>query len=132
LSGEKEGKSPKGVMGLLFRLMRGRLKYRPVKADILLNDGDIIGDYQVVHCPGHTEGSIALYHPTDTIFVGDALRVDLKGNPGPPRSGVTPNMRQAMDSVKKISQLEFNTMLPGHVVPVTSGASHRVKASFAA
>jgi len=45
---------------------------RPVKADILLEDGDKIGDYQVIHTPGHTSGSICLYNPNNKVlFVGD-------------------------------------------------------------
>ena len=45
---------------------------RPVKADILLEDGGKIGDYQVIHTPGHTSGSICLYNPNNKVlFVGD-------------------------------------------------------------
>ena len=128
LAGEKEGKRMKGITGLLFRLMRSRMKYQHLKADTLLKDGDVIGGYQVIHCPGHTEGSIVLYHPKDVIFVGDVLRCDDKGNPVLPRRRMTLDIAQATDSVKKISQLEFNVMLPGHGEPVVNEASRMVKA----
>lgn len=127
LAGEKEGKRMKGITALLFRFMRRRMKYQHLKADMLLKDGDVIGGYQVIHCPGHTEGSIALYHPKDVIFVGDVLSCDDKGNPVLPRRQMTIDLAQATDSVKKISRLEFSVMLPGHGYPMTNEASRKVR-----
>jgi glyoxylase-like metal-dependent hydrolase (beta-lactamase superfamily II) len=50
--------------------------------DIALKDGDTIealGGLQVIHVPGHTPGSIALYQPDQRImFFGDVIR----NNPG--------------------------------------------------
>lgn len=33
---------------------------KPVEPEILLQDGDVIGKYQVIHTPGHSPGSICL------------------------------------------------------------------------
>ncbi|HOJ43650.1 MAG TPA: MBL fold metallo-hydrolase, partial [Syntrophorhabdaceae bacterium] len=57
-------------------------------ADILVRDGDhiIIGNtsLKVIHTPGHSPGSISLYHngivfTGDTLFVGGVGRTDLAG-----------------------------------------------------
>lgn len=127
LSGAKSLKKPRGILAPLFGIVRKLIRLQPVKADIILKDGDTIGGYRVVHCPGHTAGSIALYRPGDLIFVGDALRSDSRGNPRLPSSLLSGDMAQALDSVKKISSLEFGILLPGHGAPVIKDASGRVK-----
>jgi glyoxylase-like metal-dependent hydrolase (beta-lactamase superfamily II) len=124
LSGEAKGRKPRTP---LFWLISKMMRLPPVKADVILKDSDMIGDYRVVHCPGHTGGSIALYHSPDIIFVGDALRSDKLGNPLPPSKMMSADMAQAVDSAKKIANLEFSVLLPGHGAPVTEEASHKVK-----
>lgn len=127
LSGDMKTKKARGVLVPLFWLMSKMMQMPRVKADVILKDGDMIGDYRVVHSPGHTGGSIALYRSPDVIFVGDALRSDKLGNPRPPSKMMSADMAQAMDSVKKIANLEFNVLLPGHSAPVTEKASRKVK-----
>lgn len=101
-------------------------KFEP---DILLKEGDMkIGDltFQVIHTPGHSPGSVSLYW-TDkrVLFTGDVVfhqgvgRTDLPGGSGEDMKG----------SIKKISQLEVDHLLPGHG-GVISGAD-LVKANFA-
>ena len=130
LSGEMRMKRPKGILMPLFWLMSKMIRFHLMKPDVMLKDGDIIGDYKVVHCPGHTGGSISLYHLPDIIFVGDALRSDGKGNPLLPSSVMSLDMVQAIDSVKKISNLEFSVLLPGHGTPVIKEASRKVRNLF--
>jgi hydroxyacylglutathione hydrolase len=57
-------------------------------ADIVVRDGDIISlgetSLEVIHTPGHSPGSISLYHngivfTGDTLFVGAVGRTDLPG-----------------------------------------------------
>jgi glyoxylase-like metal-dependent hydrolase (beta-lactamase superfamily II) len=54
--------------------------------DLLLNEGDAIGPFTVLHLPGHTPGSIALWDEKagimftgDTLFCGGYGRTDLPG-----------------------------------------------------
>ena len=56
------------------------------EADLLLEEGDIVGPFKVLHVPGHTAGSSALYDEKagvlftgDTLFRGDYGRTDLPG-----------------------------------------------------
>jgi hydroxyacylglutathione hydrolase len=98
-----------------------------VKPDILLEDSGTIGGLSVVHTAGHTPGSVSLYLPEEVLLVGDALRTNKKGFPVLSRSIMAANMDQAKESVKKISELKFDILLPGHGPPIMSNASAKLK-----
>ena len=100
----------------------------PVKADVLLKKGDKIGDFEVLHTPGHTPGSICLYNQDrGIIFTGDAVQCGFLGGITTPYRMFSWDIKKVKESIKKISELEFNVMLPGHGKPVTSEASKKVK-----
>jgi hydroxyacylglutathione hydrolase len=123
LSGEKEWKTVKGVLGLFFRVTSALMRFNRLKADVLLKDSDIIDGLTVIHTPGHTEGSICLYLPRRAIFVGDALVTKDEGTPSLPRKSMSMNMNLAKESVRKISRLEYSVLLPGHGPPIEQNAS---------
>lgn len=93
----------------------------------LCQNGDRIGELEVVHTPGHTPGSICLYHREkrllfsgDTIFPeGSFGRYDLPG-------GDLAALRQ---SVEALSRLEVKELYPGHGMPVRNGGSRHIAAS---
>lgn len=117
----------RGPLQVFFKLMARLLPFRPVKLDITLRDGVEIDGFTVVYTPGHTRGSICLYRPREVIFVGDALRSDSSGNPKAPLARASYDIVRAMVSLKMISELEFNILLPGHGAPVLGNASNKVK-----
>ena len=66
----------------------------PTTPDAFLHHGDVLTlgalRYQVMHTPGHTEGSISLYDPAthilfsgDVLFAGSVGRTDLPGGDWP-------------------------------------------------
>lgn len=61
----------------LLRPLRFLMKVEPAPVDLLLEDGqelDILGGLRVVHTPGHTGGSIALYSPAHKVLLaGDTF-----------------------------------------------------------
>jgi glyoxylase-like metal-dependent hydrolase (beta-lactamase superfamily II) len=127
LSWDKSMGFPKGAMGIMFRIVRPFIKPTPVKADILLNDGDTIAGMRVIHIPGHTPGSIALLDekrkvlfPGDTLRLGDGLVV------GPPAK-FTLDPGSARRSIEKLKSLDFEVMLAGHGEPILAGASGKVR-----
>ena len=79
--------------------------------DLLLEDGDGIGPFTVLHTPGHTGGSICLYsREHKVLFSGDTLfrhsygRTDLGGSE-----------EQIMKSLRRLLSLDGDTTVyPGH------------------
>ena len=128
VSGKKARPSLKGVRGLLMTVLGGILFRTPdFQADILLADGDTIAGLTCIHTPGHTPGSICLLDPvTKTLFSGDLIRYNGRDIEGPPPK-FTPDMGEAMQSVKKIAALDFGILLSGHGVPLKTGASEKVR-----
>jgi hydroxyacylglutathione hydrolase len=127
LSGDKELKTVKGFIGVIFRLMTRFMKFQSIKPDIVLKDGEEIDNLKVIHTPGHTEGSICLYKAGDIIFAGDTIRTDSRGNLKLSSSAMTLNVQEALESVRKIAKLEFDVLLPGHGRPVLHNASTKVR-----
>jgi hydroxyacylglutathione hydrolase len=115
LSGRKKLPSPKGIVGFLFRLIAPFIRSPSFEPDSRLKEGDRIGSSLVViHTPGHTPGSISLYDENRKIvFVGDAIISGKKSLEGPARQ-FTLDYSQALDSVEKISSVEFGLLLSGH------------------
>ena len=82
--------------------------------DILLQEGDMkIGnlDFQVIHTPGHSPGSVSFYWPDkkvlltgDVVFYQGLGRTDLPGGNG----------ERLKESIKRLSRLETDYILPGH------------------
>ena len=76
-------------------LSRRAFGYQPTKVDHPVVDGDCLGDWRVVHAPGHTPGSACFYHPGRAIArVGDAINHRL-GRLRPPPAILRPDKRHA-------------------------------------
>lgn len=129
LSGEKELKKVKGFTGMMFKLMRRFISFQTVKPDIILHDGDEVGGLRVIHAPGHTEGSICLYKSGSggVLFAGDVVRTDKGGNLKVSPKAMTLDMTEALKSVRKIAELDFDILLPGHGGLLLDDASKKVK-----
>lgn len=86
-------------------------------ADITLKDGDTVpgtGGARAVATPGHTPGHMCLYLSGPRIVIaGDALTAS-NGDLGPPIEGATPDMPSAKQSLKKLGQLEIDTIVAYH------------------
>jgi glyoxylase-like metal-dependent hydrolase (beta-lactamase superfamily II) len=124
VAGKKPFPKPKN---LLFRAVSSFIKPTPVDVDIALRDGDKIGSLTVIATPGHSPGSIALFdEQRKALFVGDTLRFDGSKVTGAPKH-FTWNADKEEESIKKISMLEFDIMLPGHGEILKTNASKTVK-----
>lgn len=97
----------------------------PLNIGVSLNDGDIINvgkdTLHVIHVPGHSQGSIALYCPESKfVITGDALfnssigRTDLPGG----------NQQQLISAIRsRLLTLPDDTIVyPGHGPSTTIGA----------
>ena len=91
-----------------------------------VEDGDRVFDLQIVTTPGHTPGSISVHDGVSGLLVaGDALRTE-GGKPGLPGGQFTEDMDEAIQSIAKLAELGFETLLVGHGDPIESGASAAV------
>jgi glyoxylase-like metal-dependent hydrolase (beta-lactamase superfamily II) len=118
LSGRE--RPPKGrlAMAALERLMRLE---RPAP-DILLDGGETIAGLEVVHMPGHTEGSIVLRRDDGVLFSGDALIADRHGRVRDPDPSLALDPALALTSAARIRALPHTLLLAGHGAPVPAEA----------
>lgn len=123
--------------GLDEFMLAGLFGARPFKTKVSrrLVDGDVIGlggsRLEVIHTPGHTQGSICLYEPKerllftgDTIFADGVGRVDLPGG----------DAGQLEDSIGRLvefcSRKDVKRVYPGHGPSAGSSCIKRAQDSF--
>jgi glyoxylase-like metal-dependent hydrolase (beta-lactamase superfamily II) len=104
------------------------LRYRAPRIDRRLRDGDRLGDWQVIHVPGHTAGSACFYHAQRGIaLVGDALNHH-GGRLGAPPVTFTVDMARAYASIRRLAALDIEVCCFGHGPPLLSHARERIRA----
>ena len=130
----REGLGGKLFKGMLFLLENFFTQYEPAQVDIRCAGGELLdcfGGIRVIDSPGHSPGSLSYYLPTrKMLFTGDAL----SGVPGlklPPRPGCA-DYREALRTVHKLAELDFDFCLFGHGDPLMDKASQAVKRIAAA
>jgi glyoxylase-like metal-dependent hydrolase (beta-lactamase superfamily II) len=141
ISGELPPPPPQSAfLRVLFRLAAPVFpSAEPAPVDVTVQDGDhldtfaplsagLLGGATVVHVPGHTPGSIALHFPSERLLIcGDV--VDHRRNRlGPPPKAFSEDMDQALASLRRLAELDFDVLCPGHGAPVVGGADEQVRA----
>lgn len=105
----------------------GEDRYPPAPVDVELVDGVSFrtdaGPMDVVFTPGHAPGHISLHLPdAGLLLAGDATVADETGLAGP-NEEFTPDMAIALESLERLSDLEFDQTLCHHGGFVLEGAS---------
>ncbi len=113
LAGGELPRKGRRAMGLIVRLFG----LRPLEPDLVLHDGDRIADFDVLHVPGHTDGSIALVRSDGVVVSGDALLGSRRGEIKPPDLSLSLDPDQALVSAERIKALPLRLLLPGHGAP---------------
>jgi len=98
-----------------------------VVPDLLLGEGDRVGNLLVLHTPGHTRGSVCVYHEQekslisgDTVFSdGGFGRYDFPGG----------SRDDLVRSVRRLAGLDVEGLYPGHGEPVSSGGTRHIRAA---
>ncbi len=128
---ESQLSSP-GVLRRLLRIppfsaLHSAFLIKPREVEIQLAGGEILkplGGLEVIHTPGHTPGSISLFSPQNKLLiVGDALNQ----RPQLPPKIVSTDLSQAIDSVKRIAQLDFDILCYGHGRPLTGNVRAKMQ-----
>ncbi len=131
---EGEPAYPGGVRRLLrvppFSALHSVFSISASEVDIELKGGEVLDaldGLEVIHTPGHTPGSISLFSPRNKLLiVGDAL--DKHGKAIlPPHEIASTDLTQAIESVKKIAQLDFEVLCFGHGHPFTENVPAKIR-----
>ncbi len=101
-----------------------------ITPDRLLKDGDRVENFEVIHTPGHSRGSICLYdredesHPLisgDTVFAdGGFGRVDLYGG----------DASEMGHSLRRLSEIDIGGLFPGHGRAIYSDGNRHISDSL--
>jgi glyoxylase-like metal-dependent hydrolase (beta-lactamase superfamily II) len=111
-----------------MRAIAEGFQYTPV--DQQLQEGarlDLAGGVRVIATPGHTPGHMCLYHErTRTLIAGDSLTSN-DGQLMGPNEGATPDMTTASQSVRKLAELDVQTIICYHGGAVTEDANKQLQ-----
>lgn len=109
-----ESGDDKATVASMFGQSMGKMK-----VDWKLQEGDKIHDFEVLHTPGHTSGGICLYDG-ETLISGDTVFAD--GGFG--RMDLGGSVKDMRASLRRLSELEVEYLLPGHGPCADEGSRH--------
>ncbi len=129
MSGEDVGKAKRGDMfwspdGSSFSTsvakalssLVGLASFEPFEPDVLLHDGQELGEYGLdataLHLPGHSPGSLGILCNTGEFFCGDLFT----NTRHPAKNTLVDDVTQLDDSVARLDALQIGTVYPGHGV----------------
>lgn len=84
-----------------------------------IQDGDIVGDWQVIWTPGHDPGHICLFREGDGVLLcGDVLLPGFTPNIQPSADG-SDALADFLGSLRRLAELPITLVLPAHGEPYT-------------
>jgi glyoxylase-like metal-dependent hydrolase (beta-lactamase superfamily II) len=106
----------------------GHARGQGVEIDHELHVGDRIGPLSVVGVPGKSPGEVAFHWPARRVLVvGDAVIGAPPGQCGLLREKVMDDPPQLRDSIRRLLELEFDTLLVGDGVAILTAANDRLR-----
>jgi hydroxyacylglutathione hydrolase len=116
--------SPKPTAQLFGKLWTGP----PHKVDRVLQEGDEVAGFRVVHAPGHAPGEVIFFRDSDRVAIcGDVIRnityVTMRTRLAEPPADLTPDPAENRRSIRKLAELNPSLILPGHGPAVTDIAA---------
>ena len=126
-----EGKEmifPKGMKGFLFRIISPFMGYKGVKVDKILKEGKF-ENFKVLATPGHTKGSLSFLlkiSGKNVLFAGDLI-LNKEDKLCLPPEEFNFDRNQIIESLKKISKIKIDILLPGHGEAIKESANLKIK-----
>ena len=102
-----------------------------------LEEGDGVGDFEVVHLPGHSPGCIGLWRASDRLALSNdcfALFDPALPRPGRPRiphPAFNWSTERVRESIAKLADLDPMTCWPGHYGPLVGDVAGQLRAILA-
>ncbi|MEJ7797078.1 MAG: MBL fold metallo-hydrolase [Solirubrobacteraceae bacterium] len=118
---------------LTARLMRS-WDDGPLQVTQTLVEGDRVGDFEVIHLPGHGPGCIGLWRAADRLALSNdcfALfdpAFPRAGRPRIPHSTFNWSTERVPASIEKLAALGPRTCWPGHFGPLTGDVAAQLRA----
>ena len=107
-----------GTRRFLYRpLFTEALRWHRPVPDLLIREGEMLGEWTVLHTPGHTPGSISLIRD-EVAVVGDAV-VCRRGRLHPNVRCLSTDWSQQLVSTRRLAESGARIVLPGHYSPCT-------------
>jgi hydroxyacylglutathione hydrolase len=106
----------------------------PVEVAGTLGEGDRVGEFEVIHLPGHGPGCIGLWRERDRLAITNdcfALfdpALPMPGKPRVPHPAFNWSTDRARESIRKLAALEPATCWPGHYGPLTGDVRAQLEA----
>ena len=110
------------------KLIRAIWEGPPYKVERVLQEGDEVAGFRVVHAPGHARGEVIFFRESDRVAIcGDVIRnmsyaTGLPGIKEPP-DVFTYDPAENRRSIRKLAALNPALILPGHGPAVTDMAA---------
>lgn len=100
----------------------------PHEVDRILQEGDEVAGFRVVHAPGHAPGEVIFFREADRVAIcGDVIRnityVTMRSRIDEPPADLTPDPAENRRSIRKLAELNPALILPGHGPAVTDMAA---------
>ncbi len=102
-----------------------------------LEEGDRVGDFEVVHLPGHSPGCIGLWRASDRLAITNdcfALfhpALPLPGRrPRVPHAAFNRSTERCAESIARLAALEPATCWPAHYGPLTGDVAGKLRAAI--
>jgi len=93
-----------------------------------VGDGDTVFDLTIIDTPGHTPGHISVLDERSGLLVAGDAMTGGDGVPAGANPQFTANMVIAVESIKKLADFSYDTVVFGHGEPVIGNASNQVAA----
>ena len=118
------------LLGLFGNPFLGLLKGKSIEHSYPLDDGEKFQSsvpIEVIHTPGHTEGSVCYYLPSEGILIaGDALSVRKKQLSGPSKL-FSCDWDKAIESINKLIAFDYNIVCLSHYRPILENGREKVQ-----
>ena len=89
---------------------------------------DLLGGARAVTVRGHSPATIASHLPSEGLPISDGAIDHGRGRLGSGPKRFNADVNQAIASIRRMAELEFDILCPGHGAPLVGGADEQVRA----